>query len=445
MASTKQLPLFESWGRYPRLQAAELAPIHWSTDFPRQSVAPAQLPVGLGRSYGDVCLLENGVLLETSGLDRFLAFDPSTGILRCEAGVSLAQILDFAVPRGFFLPVTPGTKFVTVGGAIANDIHGKNHHVAGSFGCHVRQLELVRSDGSSIICSPERNADWFRATVGGCGLTGLITWAEIQMRPIVSPRIDYEGIQFHGIDELIELFKSNSGIEYTVAWIDCVSTGANFARGIYMLGDHSDVPAPLVAGGKAKLNFPVDLPAVFLNRHTMRAFNEVYFHKQFGKRVKSLVHYEPFFYPLDAVLHWNRMYGKDGLLQFQCALPWEGGKEGMIELLRAITRSGLASFLAVLKAFGDIPSPGMLSFPMPGLMLALDFPIREGVSFKLLDNLASITREHGGRLYSAKDARMTAEQFQAFYPQWQEFSRYVDPGFDSAFWQRVTGRRPIDG
>jgi FAD/FMN-containing dehydrogenase len=421
-----------------------VVPLHWTADYPlSREPATKQLPVGAGRSYGDVCLLENGTLIQTLGIDRLLHFDPQTGVLRCEAGVTLAQILDFAVPQGFFLPVSPGTKYVTVGGAIANDIHGKNHHVAGTFGHHVLQFELVRSDGTRIVCSPTQNANWFAATVGGMGLTGLITWAEVRLRPIASRLIDYQGDKFVGIDEFLELSRSAS-TEYTVAWIDCVSTGRNFARGIFMQGEHAKEPGELTKSKEPKLTFPFELPAIALNRLTMSAFNTAYYHKQFPKRKVAKVDYEPFFYPLDSVLRWNRMYGKNGLLQFQNVLPHASGREGMIEILKAITRSGLASFLAVIKFFGDAPSLGMMSFPAPGIMLALDFPIRPEVSFDLVDRLAEITLEHGGRLYSAKDARMTAAQYQTFYPQWQEFARYIDPAFDSAFWQRVTGRRPID-
>ena len=215
MAQKSQRPAFESWGRYPEYDA-KLIPLHWAGDFPLADMPHnGVLPVGMGRSYGDACLLKDGNLLLARGLDRLLSFDAATGLLTCEAGVTLAEILDFAVPRGWFLPVTPGTKYVTIGGAIANDIHGKNHHVAGTFGCHVRRFELVRSDGAHMICSPTVNQDWFAATIGGLGLTGLLTWAEIQLKPIVSRLICYEGIQFRGIDEFIELSKASQHIECT--------------------------------------------------------------------------------------------------------------------------------------------------------------------------------------------------------------------------------------
>lgn len=443
MGKHNSRPRFESWGRYPRLHA-DVIPLHWTSDFPLSGPPGAkQLAVGLGRSYGDVCLLENGALLATPAMDRLLHFDPDTAVLRCEAGASLRQILDFAVPRGFFLPVTPGTKYVTVGGAIANDIHGKNHHVAGTFGRHVLRFELVRSDGSRFTCSPVENPQWFAATIGGMGLTGLISWAEIRLRPIVSRLIDYRGIKFHGLAEFLELSRASTA-EYTVAWIDCVSTGRNFARGIFMEGAHTSVPGSLRRSPQPKLSFPLDLPAFALNRYSMRGFNALYYHRQFRPVKTGPVDYEPFFYPLDAVLRWNRLYGKAGLLQFQCVLPWAAGEDGMLRILRTIAASGLASFLAVIKVFGDVPSPGLMSFPAPGITLALDFPIRPHVSFDLLDRLAAITLDYGGRMYSAKDARMSPAQFQAFFPQWHNFARFTDPAFDSAFWQRVTGRRPLD-
>jgi FAD/FMN-containing dehydrogenase len=432
-------PKFESWGRYPRL-CSEVRPLFWKEDFPPLP-APGEkmLAVGMGRSYGDVCLLQNGTLLRTPNLDRLISFDTQSGLLRCEAGVTLAEILDFAVPRGWFLPVSPGTKYVTVGGAIANDIHGKNHHIAGTFGCHVTCFELVRSDGTQIVCSATENADWYAATIGGMGLTGMITWAEVQMRPIASRRIRLQSTRFVGLEEFVALSKASTHSEYTVAWIDCVAQGRNFARGIFMQGEHDPDPGPLTPLVKQKVAMGFDLPAFALSRLTVGAFNTLYYHKQMSKQKTGLVDYEPFFYPLDRVLKWNRLYGKQGLLQFQCVLPWESDPMGMIQTLKAITASGLASFLAVIKVFGDVQSPGMMSFPMPGITLALDFPIRREVSFALLDKLADITAEFGGRMYPAKDACMSAAHFQQFYPQWQQFSCYIDPSFSSSFWQRVTG------
>ena len=429
---------FESWGRYPRL-SADVRNLFWKEDFPPARVASEKmLAVGMGRSYGDVCLLQNGTLLRTPHLDRFISFDAGTGLLRCEAGVTLAEILDFAVPRGWFLPVSPGTKYVTVGGAIANDIHGKNHHVAGTFGLHVPSFQLVRSDGTQAVCSATENSDWYTATIGGMGLTGLISWADLQLRPIVSRRIRQTATQFVGLEEFLALSQASTS-EYSVSWIDCVARGRNFARGIFLQGEHEETPEPLTPLARQKVAFPFDAPGFALTRSTVGAFNSLYYHKQMGKQRTSLIDYEPFFYPLDRILHWNRMYGKQGLLQFQCVLPWESDSMGMVQLLKAITASGLGSFLAVLKVFGDVVSPGMMSFPMPGITLALDFPIRKEISFDLMDRLAAITADCGGRMYPAKDACMSAAHFQQFYPHWQQFSGYVDNAFSSSFWERVTG------
>ncbi|MES2390561.1 MAG: FAD-binding oxidoreductase, partial [Acidobacteriota bacterium] len=339
-------PPFESWGRYPRYKA-DIVPLHWQQDFPRaiDGVHHGALAVGMGRSYGDVCLLKDGTLLPTTSMNRLLAFDAATGLLTAEAGMSLAEILDFAVPRGYFLPVTPGTKYVTLGGAIANDIHGKNHHIAGTFGCHITQFELVRSDGTRLHCSPTDNPDFYSATIGGLGLTGVITWAQLRLKPIVSRRIDFTGIQFHGIDEFLDLTRQSANVEYTVSWVDVTSTGKNFCRGVFMQGDHSQMPAPLTPSGKPKLVMPFEFPGMALNRYSVAAFNTLFFHKQMKSRVSTLQDYEPFFYPLDAVLKWNRMYGKRGLLQFQYVIPWEHAREGTIAILQAVAKSGLASFL----------------------------------------------------------------------------------------------------
>jgi FAD/FMN-containing dehydrogenase len=412
MSPRQDQPQFESWGRYPKYPA-ELHPLFWKEDFPASSAPESKmLAVGMGRSYGDVCLLHHGTLLQTPNLDRLISFDSQTGTLRCEAGVTLAQILDFAVPRGWFLPVTPGTKYVTIGGAIANDIHGKNHHVAGTFGLHTLCFELVRSDGTHVVCSPTDNPEWYAATIGGLGLTGLITWAEVQMRPIVSRSIRYRSTKFVGLDEFLALSQASAHQEYSVAWIDCVAQGRNFARGLFLAGEHDENPGPLAPVDKPRVVMPFDLPAFVLNRTSVGAFNTLYY---------------------------NKPVGKQRLLQFQCVLPFDSGTLGMTEVLKAITASGLGSFLAVIKVFGDAVSPGIMSFPVPGVTLALDFPIRREVSFALLDRLADITAEFGGRMYPAKDACMSAAHFQQFYPQWQQFSAYVDPSFSSSFWQRVTG------
>jgi FAD/FMN-containing dehydrogenase len=450
MARKADRPSFESWGRYPARNSA-LVPLYWPSDFPLGPSVDVEgghsphgshrmLPVGMGRSYGDVCLVANGTLLSTRGLDRFQAFDDDEGVLRCEAGVTLGEILNLCIPRGWFLPVTAGTRSVTVGGAIANDIHGKNHNTAGTFGRHVRSFELVRSDGSRFTCSPAQNAEWFRGTIGGMGLTGLITWAEIQMRPIVSPLMRCEAVQFRGIEEFVALALASQNPEYSIAWMDAIASGSNFARGIFMTASHSEVSVPLVAAKPGMLGIPFDLPAFTLNRYSVGFFNALYFHRHWGKSKPRQVGYDLFFYPLDRVAHWNRLYGRQGLMQFHGVLPWDTDQHGLLQLLKAVSGSRLRSFFATLKVFGDAVSPGIMSFPMPGISLALDLPVRGDETLDLMDKLARITVEHGGRIYPAKDAHMTATEFQAFYPQWQQFAAFVDPAFSSSLWERVSGR-----
>ena len=410
-----------------------VVPLFWADEFPRKIPSGlTALPAGLARSYGDVGLNEDNALLVATGINRILAWNQQTGLIRCEAGLSLAQLLEFCVPRGWFPQVLPGTKFVTVGGAIANDIHGKNHHVAGTFGCHVPRFEIVRSDGTRAVCSADENADMYRATIGGMGLTGLLTWADIQLRPIISPQIAYMGTKFHGLNEFLALTKASKS-EYSMAWLDTAARGRNWARGIFMEGDHSAADDPLTTGKAARFPFPIDLPPGLLNRTTVGLFNFAFFHKQFGKHVNHFMHYDPFFFPLDAIHNWNRMYGSRGLLQFQCVVP----ADAMQAIIRVVTDAGLSSFLTVLKIFGDVRSPGIMSFPKPGWTLALDFPIRGDRTFELFDRLAYMTLEAGGRLYPAKDARMTSSQFQRFYPQWRDFAQFIDPNFSSSFWRRV--------
>lgn len=420
----------------------ETHPLHWRDEADIATLARAQGPLlahGLGRSYGDSCLNEGGTLLLTRGLSRVLSFDPDTGILRCEAGVSLADILDLVVPRGFFLPVTPGTKYVTVGGAIANDVHGKNHHADGSFGRFVRRFELLRSDGRRLLCSPSENTDLYRATIGGLGLTGLITWAEIELRRVPSANILQESIRLRGLEDF---FRVNEESEkdwlYTVAWIDCLARGRRLGRGIYYRGNHASgtdarrAPNPRTP----RLRFPFDAPSFLLGETSVRLFNFLYYRKQIVARKRATLPYEPFFYPLDSVRDWNRAYGKRGLLQWQCVVS---EPEVVARLLETIARAGEGSFLVVLKTFGDKASPGLLSFPRPGITLALDFPNRGASTFALLDRLDALLAESDGALYPAKDARMSPEMFARSFPRLDEFRPFVDPAFSSSFWRRVGG------
>ena len=439
---------YASWGNYPTARQ-EVERLFWRhADLPRLAEGSSLLPYGLGRSYGDSCLNDGGTLLDASGLDHLIDFDAETGALRCEAGLSLAAILEQMVPRGWFLPVTPGTKFVTVGGAVANDVHGKNHHREGTFGRHLLRLELLRSDGQRLICSPRENEALFRATIGGLGLTGLITWVEFTLKPIRSAKIERETIKFSSLSEFLELTEdSDERYEYTVAWIDSLARGRHLGRGFFFRGNHAtDADGALKPGRRSGLSVPVYAPNFVLGPWSVRGFNTLYYRRQTRKVVTDSVHYDPFFYPLDSVGNWNRLYGKRGFLQYQFVVPVERGLEATRHVLSRIAASGEGSFLAVLKVFGGAPAPGLLSFPMPGFTLALDFAQRGNATFSLLNRLDRVVAEYGGRVYPAKDARMSAESFDTFYPRWREFAQFIDPAFSSSFWRRVTaGAEPGAG
>lgn len=436
---------WQSWGRLPR--AAHRAwTVTWRDEpWPEAEARDTFLPYGMGRSYGDSCLNDGGWLLLTRGLDRWLAWDPATGVLRAEAGVSLEEVLALCVPDGWFLPVTPGTRYVTLGGAVANDVHGKNHHVAGTFGAHVRALELRRTDGVSVL-TPERDPDRFAATIGGLGLTGLITWVELQMQPIEHPWMETETLRFSGLDgffPLAERADGQGGSPYTVAWIDCAARGSALGRGLFMQGRHGTQASDrgrFSPGGQ--LPFPVDAPGWMLNAWSIRAFNVLYYHRVRGDCVRSVVPYLPFFYPLDAISNWNRMYGRQGFYQYQFVVPFSDGAAVVRAAMEIISASGQGSFLAVLKQFGDLPSPGMLSFPRPGYTLALDFSNRGQSTLALFERLDALVLEAGGALYPAKDARMPPSLFRASFPEWEAFSSWIDPRFSSSFWRRVTEDRP---
>jgi FAD/FMN-containing dehydrogenase len=398
------------------------------------------LPFGLGRSYGDSCLNDGGDLLVTESLDHILAFDEEQGRIRCESGVTLDALLRVIVPRGWFLPTTPGTKFITVGGAIANDIHGKNHHRSGTFGCHVTRFELLRSTGERMICSPGENTAWFAATVGGLGLTGLITWAEFQLRSIANSMIEVESLKFANLDEFFEIStKSDADFEYTVSWVDCLAKGPSLGRGIFLRGNHASAEnQSLSLHRPPRLGMPVEFPSFALNRFTIQAFNTLYYARSARAIGRKTVHYDSFFYPLDALNHWNRVYGKRGFFQYQFVVPFSADRQVIREIFTRIAASGQGSFLAVLKTFGERKSPGMLSFPAPGVTLALDFPNQGADTLALFDVLDQIVLAAGGRIYPAKDARMPARIFQDCYPGWQDFRQYLDPAFSSSFWRRVS-------
>ncbi len=391
---------------------------------------------GLGRSYGDACLNPDGVLLDTHALDRLIAFDRATGRLTCEAGVVLRDIQRLMLPRGWSLPVVPGTQLVTVGGAIANDVHGKNHHATGTFADHVVSLTLVRSDGAAIECGPQQRSDWFAATAGGLGLTGLIVQAELQLKPAKGPWVEAEILPYAGLDEFFSLSEAaHPEWEHAVSWIDC--TGSE-VRGLFLRArDAQDQSRPLPPA--RRLAMPLTPPVSLVNRLSLRPLNRAYYALNSRHKGTRVLPQEQFLFPLDGILEWNRMYGPRGFYQYQSVVPHDAAHAATKEMLAAIARSGEGSVLAVLKTFGARRPSGLMSFVQPGVTLALDFGNRPATS-ALFERLDAIVREAGGRIYLAKDARMPRSLFEATYPRLQEFLRYRDPGMSSAMSRRLMGR-----
>ena len=429
---------FQSWGGYPygEQQGLFLPGREAALPTPGKSV----LPFGRGRSYGDSCLNHEGFVLSSKRLDHFISFDEKTGLLQCEAGVTLADIIRACLPRGWFLPVTPGTQYVTVAGAIANDVHGKNHHRMGSFAHHLESFELLRSDGSRLFCSEQENSDWFAATIGGLGLTGFITRATISLRPVASSQINSESIKYRTLSDFFELSQQSADdYEYTVAWLDCLAGGEQLGRGHFIRGNHARSGPLTVASGQQKKSIPFTPPLSLVNKLSLKAFNTLYYHRQRQYLQQSQCGYEPFFYPLDGVLNWNRIYGRKGFLQYQCVIPQAVAEDGVREILQRISKAGLGSFLVVLKMMGDIRSRGLLSFAGEGATLAMDFPMQGAKTLDFLTRLDEVVSQAGGRLYPAKDARMPAELFQQTYPAWQQLESKRDPAIMSDFWRRVTG------
>lgn len=435
---------YQSWGRVDHPRQQIVRPAFTADAAPALHGLRSALPYGMGRSYGDSCLNEGGALLDMRALDRFISFDPETGVLEVEAGVTLAAILAhltrLAAPgRSWFLPVSPGTKFVTIGGAIANDVHGKNHHSAGCFGNHVLSFRLLRSDGIVRECSLEQEPALFAATIGGLGLTGLILSATLQMKRVPSLWLEMEDIRFAGLAAFDRLSGESTGWDYTVAWTDCLAQGAALGRGIFTRARHVErtgpPPVPVL---QPRRSIPVDLPGFALNSLSVAAFNALYWRRAPWVPVRRIASYEKAFYPLDAIGQWNRIYGPRGFHQYQCVIPTAHAADAVAALLRTIAEAKQGSFLAVLKTLGSVASPGLMSFPMAGTTLALDFPNHGLPTYDLLNRLDAITAAAGGRIYPAKDGRVSAGDFQRGYPQWRDFARHVDPHFSSSFWRRVS-------
>lgn len=430
-------PECQSWGGLVASDS-EIVPARRWIDHPSQSRRPA-LAYGNGRSYGDSCLNDGGALVLGQDLNRILAFDRETGLVTCEAGVLLDDLLRLVVPVGWFPPVTPGTCLVTIAGALANDVHGKNHHRAGTLGRHVRAFELLRSDGTRLICAPDMNAELFAATIGGYGLTGLITQVTLQLMPVASTEMMQEALHFDGLDRFFEIAQeSDTTHDYTVAWIDSLAGGARFGRGVFFRANHAPASDAGAARSARRLPFPLKPPMPLINSLTLRAFNVLYRNVQPRTPEPRRIAFRPFFYPLDRVSDWNRAYGPRGLRQFQCAVPMAAARAAVEDMLRLSQKAGEASFLTVLKIFGDMSSPGMMSFPIPGATLTLDFPNRGARTEAVLAELDRIAIAAGGRVNPYKDARMSPATFEASFPHWRDFARHVDPGFSSGFWRRVT-------
>lgn len=408
------------WGRYP-VAEAEVGLIR----SPHDAVAALRSgPVtarGLGRSYGDSAV--GAQVLDLTGLDLFSSFDPATGLVTCGAGVSLDQIVASFLPRGWFLPVTPGTRFVTVGGAIASDVHGKNHHVDGSFSDHVVEMEMLLGSGEIVRVSRHDHPRLFHATCGGMGLTGLILQATFRLRPVTSRNIEETLIKTPDLDGALEAFAVHAGATYSVGWIDLVAPGASLGRSLVMVGEHAQ-DHDLARSAGSRVAVPLDAPSFALNRATVAAFNALYYGRVRQSSTTHRVGYEPFFYPLDRIGGWNRLYGRRGFLQYQFVVPEADGREALREAVRMISDSGLASPLAVLKVFGA-GNENLLSFPQPGYTLAVDFQATPQ-AFALCDRLDAVVRAAGGRLYLTKDSRMSARMFAQTYPRIEEFQQVRD-------------------
>lgn len=395
------------------------------------------LPRGLGRSYGDVCLNDQGTLLHTFRRDRLVSFDNVHGILRCEAGASLADIAGVMVPRGWFPMVVPGTRFVTVGGAIANDIHGKNHHIAGTFGRSIHSMKIRRTDSGEHEVGEDHPLR--KSSIGGLGLTGLIDEASIQLQRIPGPGIKQEVKLFGGdgtIDDYLALDHSSQSWTYTVGWIDTLDRGL---RGVFFRGEHCEGPKAWLAPTPPKFAMPIDAPRWALGRWSAKAFNALYYRAQalHTAQVETIPLWQ-FFFPLDAVSAWNRAYGKRGFVQYQFVVPRDAARETVPKILSHLRESNVASYLAVIKSFGSVASPGLMSFPMSGVTVALDVPAPNVHDLRALDRADAMVADVGGRVYPAKDSRMSAAMFKRFFSQWESLEAARDPMISSSFWRRVS-------
>lgn len=405
-----------NWGNYPTINSEVTSPSDETQLVSQILGASSVLARGGGRCYGDAGL--NGRVISTKQLNQIIEFDRHRGTVICQGGTQLGKILEAIVPQGYFLPVTPGTKFVTVGGAIAADVHGKNHHIAGCFSHHVEWFDLVTGDGVLRRCSPTQNKELFCRTIAAMGLTGVIAKACIRLLPIETSFIRQESIKAVGLTEAMELFHQSRDWTYSVAWIDCLKTGRHRGRSILMRGEHAmrnelpkqDRQLPLQLPRSSRLDLPFHLPSRTLNRWTVKAFNAAYYAKQRSRCHREIIPYDKFFYPLDGIQNWNRMYGRQGFTQYQMALPLESSQQGLEEALGVIHDSGEGSFLAVLKLLGKNNSLSPNSFPIEGFTLAMDFKVSAALA-ELIQRLDEIVLHYNGRVYLAKDACSSRDVF----------------------------------
>jgi len=419
------MSIISNWGKYPAVEGQV-------KQFRKNEVPQYAkwIPRGMGRCYGDASLGES--MISCLSLNRFLEFDETTGLLTCESGVTFDDILCHFLPKGWFPPVTPGTKFVSLGGAIAADVHGKNHHKEGSIADFVDKLKILLPNGEVMTCSRSTHPKLFWHTIGGMGLTGLILTVSLYLKPVKSSYIQTESIKARNLSEILELFDEFESTTYSVAWIDCMARGNKMGRSILIKGEHATTDqlsekqnlSPLAVLHRQKLNIPINFPSFALNPTTVQIFNFFYYHKQFNERIKSVESYDAFFYPLDSIHNWNKIYGKKGFTQYQFVIPKSDGKKGMQDILSRISGAGLGSFLAVLKLMGKENEMSPMSFPLPGYTLALDFPISPKL-FPFLNELDRVVVNYGGRVYLAKDARMKAAMLDHMYPHIDLFKTFI--------------------
>lgn len=426
------------WGRYPHAETSLFRPDRVaSLDTLLVHQKSSLIARGLGASYGDAAVNGAGGTVLTQRLNRFLGFDPDTAVLSCEAGVTMEDLLHYLLPRGMFPPVSPGTKYVTLGGCVACDIHGKNHHRSGSIAAHLIDLHVLTAAGVRVRCSREERPDLFWATIGGMGLTGIITELRLRLARVETPYLAVDYDRAENLDALLRLFDDDQRYTYSVAWLDCLAGGRSLGRGVLMRANPLE-GADATARGlprhrwrtARRLTVPFGLPSVLFNPVTVGAFNALFYHRHPAQSRGVAVHYDPYFYPLDRLRQWNRLYGRRGFLQYQCVVPFESGRESLIRILEAVVQDRRASFLAVLKRFGAADPAQMLSFPRAGYTLALDIVRDAGPVFPFLDELDEIVVRSGGRVYLAKDARLSPDCFRAMYPEadaWLAVKRRVDP------------------